>query len=41
MSYWNNIDLLKEDGSINWLPILAFNEQDSIDIAAKVIEVAL
>ncbi len=41
LTYWNNIDLLKEDGSINWLPILALNEQDSIDIAAKIIIEAL
>jgi hypothetical protein len=41
LSYWNNTDLLKEDGSINWLPVLALNEQDSIEIAAKIIAYAL
>ena len=41
MPYWNNIDLLQDDGSINWLPVLALDEQDSIVIAAKIIEYAL
>ena len=40
MSYFDegNEDLLNEDGSIRWLPVLGNNARDSIDIVRKIVE---
>lgn len=38
-SYFENVqeDLLKKDGSVSWIPVIAKSKEDSITIANKII----